>query len=362
MNRNYLCIILSLLVLTFYCAVVESPSGGPVDSQPPQVQVLILKDEISQIADKQEFTIQFSERMELNAIKSSINFYPSSVEVEYDWNWNFNQLTIKPKTKWSEEFPITMLIGPILQDYHKVQTDTLILKYLFTRDFETNNWIRVIANSIEETKLDSIPVNKDSTDTVRQVYTIGLLFPKQDADVLKDIPEYKSFSASDTLDFKYLRDNQQWVCLAFKDFNRSLKWDVKEEPAVLTTIVLEKFNQSTGTMLNLGYTRIIGKVSGLDTGKVFVNFYSVSQEIDSFQVKSDSTFSFSSQNLFPYPYIIKINADVNANNKIDSSEAIALYTDTVLTSLGTITDIGIIPLEVSTPNEPLNILENENDQ
>ncbi len=116
MKRTFL---ISLLVFAASCAVVQPPSGGPEDREPPHVVSVIPAPDSAGVDRNTEILISFSENVDGETFKERVRLYP---EVGFD------EIKVKGnllRIGFSESLPettLTLLLSPGYADLHRVKT------------------------------------------------------------------------------------------------------------------------------------------------------------------------------------------------------------------------------------------------
>lgn len=220
------------IILTFGCAVVKPPSGGPEDKIPPEISSIFPAPDSAGVSKDITIIIDFSEEIDASTFKKKIALYPQ-VEIK-----KIRAKGSKLLIEFAEELPETtfcLVIKPGYKDYHGVESKRPYLFYFSTSD------------SLEQGSISGRVFFKrkpDSTAVVK-LYSVA-------ADTAIDfIKERESRMVFAGFDGGYIfkaipSDSSKFILFAFIDKNRNGNFEKDKEfsASFKDTIILTQNSRS----------------------------------------------------------------------------------------------------------------------
>jgi len=111
MKKSFLLIGISLI---FSCAVQQYPTGGPVDSESPELESSSISSGTTNFSDD-EITFQFSEYMDKNSVQNAL-FISPSVENKYELKWSGKEMKLHFLTELRKNVTYVVTIGTVAGD------------------------------------------------------------------------------------------------------------------------------------------------------------------------------------------------------------------------------------------------------
>ena len=115
-NIKISCVIIILLafMLTLRCAALGSSGGGPKDLTPPKIIKFSPESGTTNIDPKQKITLKFSEMIDPLSVPASVSITPNC---DYVAKVRGRSITLFPKEKWPEQYPIIIQLSRRIRDY-----------------------------------------------------------------------------------------------------------------------------------------------------------------------------------------------------------------------------------------------------
>lgn len=205
--RNFL-IFLWLGILLLSCGKEEPPTGGPVDTVPPEI-VHTVPSHLSKNVVMDKIEIHFSEPVEQNSFEAAFNIWPPIGREKFDWSQKSVTIHILEPLEPSTTYYVT-----IDRNCRDLRTNRLKDVYHFV--FST-------ADEFPENSITgSISFEDDFLPEKGQIY-ISLYSAADSLLVAKTTPR-----ANGAFQFDYL-ESGDYLLSAFHDINDNLEYDVDKE-------------------------------------------------------------------------------------------------------------------------------------
>jgi hypothetical protein len=301
--RRTLLIFLSLFAVS--CAVVQPPSGGPEDKEPPHVVSVIPAPDSAGVEREIEIRISFSEKVDGDTFKDRIRLYPAV---------GFDEIKVKGNmllVRFAESLPETtmaFLLSAGYADLHGVRNKENFIFYFSTEP------------EIQDGTITGKVLFKDSIDP-NGVVKLHEIVPDSTVSYKTDRESRIAFAGEDgSFTFKALpTDGTPFIMWAFSDKNEDGLYNEDKEFHKLYPDTL-RFTSSrrmaTEIFINIIDPNEPGRVTGIivdETGlgpAPTVRFEPILPGEPALVVRADSTGSFVIQKMPPGRYLMQAFVDL----------------------------------------------------
>ena len=121
---------LLLLLLGGSCARMGAPPGGPEDTEPPRVAMVMPAPDSTGIPADAEIEIAFSEKVKKPEAERLIDLSPPAGRLYF--KWKANRVRIRSQRRFRQNLTYRLTIQPGLTDLHRVRNDSSFTSYFAT--------------------------------------------------------------------------------------------------------------------------------------------------------------------------------------------------------------------------------------
>jgi len=203
-----LMVYLGLFAFLFSCGKEEPPSGGPIDTVPPEV-IQTVPSHLSKNAITDKIEIHFSEPIEQRSFDAAITIWPPIGEKKVSWNQKAVTIHILEALQPSTTYYVTI-------DRHCRDLHANRLKDVYHFVFST-------ADKFPENSITGKISFDDNLPPGEGITYISLYSVKDSLPVAKSIPQ-----ANGSFRFDYLEQGD-YLLSAFYDMNDNLEYDADKE-------------------------------------------------------------------------------------------------------------------------------------
>ncbi|MBM4165763.1 MAG: hypothetical protein FJ218_02410 [Ignavibacteria bacterium] len=118
-----------LIIISFHCAGMNSPSGGPRDTTPPTILETFPQQNTLQFSEK-HFSLSFNEWMNKQSVENALFISPSLGKLEF--NWSGEDVDVEFSNALNENTTYVITVGTDASDNHGIK-----LKESFSLAFST---------------------------------------------------------------------------------------------------------------------------------------------------------------------------------------------------------------------------------
>ncbi len=258
------------------CANPIAPTGGPKDTIPPDL--IFSKPATGSINfDEQTITLEFSEFVNADKLTQNLIITPKT-DLRFKHVIKRNQLVIRFEEPFGDSTTYSLNFFDGVTDITEKNPAVNLIVAFSTGDF-----------------IDSLKVSGNVDDLLTQKpsakFIIGLYPITDTLDFLQESPTYFT-TANDSGEFalSYIKSGA-YRMLAFKDENRNLLLDPKEEPHGFVSDTLVLSDSIPPIQINSFLQNV--KPIQLINGRPIRSYYEIkfSREIDSYNIQPDSIYS-----------------------------------------------------------------------
>ncbi|MEX0723397.1 MAG: Ig-like domain-containing protein [Gracilimonas sp.] len=231
-NRRLLNSILVLVIFAFMvsCATPIAPTGGPSDSQGPQLEFTNPETGATNFSGR-VFEFQFDEFVDRSNIRSAITVEPD-LGINYDISWSRKKMVMEFEDSFPDSTTIIITLGTDISD---------------TRNNEIGSPITLAISTGDEIDSGEISGKILRAEIGRPATEQRVLLYRQPVDLTKRATYQAQTDTSGSFNFSYLSEGS-YKALLVDDRNRNKIWDTENEqafPFYKEFITLEKEGSDT---------------------------------------------------------------------------------------------------------------------
>jgi hypothetical protein len=338
-------------ILIVACAVVQPPSGGPEDRQPPYILEIVPAPDSVGVADDTNIAMRFSEKVNAESFKERVKLFPPVA---------FESIKVKGaelRIRFAEALPettMTLLLSGGYKDLHGVPNRNSDIFHFSTTD------------ALQEGKISGWVFFKEEADSTGVVKLYQVVADSSIS--FKMQPESRIAFASRDGSFAFRAlptDSARFLLWAFSDKNMDGNFAEEKEFFLLhpDTIVLTKGKKSAREIhINIIDPKEPGSITGRvidETGLELlptVRFSPMLPGEPTLVVRADSTGNFLAPKVPPGRYVVSVFIDVAQDSLCGSyiapydstvtlEEPCMILSDTLLVKPGGEIGIGVVKLE-----------------
>ena len=230
--------------LTFSCAVQQYPTGGPVDTESPELVSSSISSGTTNFTDD-EITFLFSEYMDKSSVQNAL-FISPSVENKYELKWSGKEMNLHFLTDLRKNVTYVITIGTVAGDKNAGNK----LSQSFQLSFSTGN-------EIDSTEINGLVVDAKTFKPVLGSTVLAYrLSENKNPNPAKDTADYVTQSGSDgRFKLSFLREDN-YRLFAIDDQFKNENWDSLTEAIAVGEI----FSIPSKKVADSSYTFFLTKI------------------------------------------------------------------------------------------------------